>query len=247
MCFPTAQEVMYHVDDDASFEEISPCPLEAQLSEAFQAEGGNLFGKPFQMNNDHCDCESSNMDDSEADGIFPSEPLPLMHSVSMPGMLCSLLNNCCTKIDNDRNKPCLVVCPEPSEPSPTQSPPTKPVKLPSALPVNTTIITEPGEWDIVCGRNSGGLNYTGNRRFRVQVMMNLSRYLGSKSRDQKSQVIQALFDTLQDDIGARFVKKVGKGKYGLLGDKEGRKKVAHTMRDFVQEHKKAVLPAGRPS
>jgi hypothetical protein len=101
-----------------------------------------------------------------------------------------------------------------------------------------SMIQEPGPWDIVCGRNSGGFHYVGNRRFRVTVLMNMNRYLEAPTRDHKTKVIQSIVRTLQDDVGARFLRKVNKNQYRVLNDKEVRNKVAHTMRDLVQEHKK---------
>jgi hypothetical protein len=99
-------------------------------------------------------------------------------------------------------------------------------------------VDEPGQWDIVCGRNSGGFQYVGNRRFRVTVLMNMSRYLGAPTRDLKTQVIQSIVRTLQDEVGARFLRKINKKEYRVLNDREVRNKVAHTMRDMVQEYRR---------
>ena len=98
-------------------------------------------------------------------------------------------------------------------------------------PSNRSSLPNLANGDIICGRNSGGLHFTGNRRFRVQVMMKLPQYANATSRDQKTHVIEALLSTLHTDIGARFLKKIGKNQFVLLNEKDARKKVAHTIRD----------------
>mmetsp|Transcript_21077 Transcript_21077/g.33926 ORF Transcript_21077/g.33926 Transcript_21077/m.33926 type:complete len:253 (-) Transcript_21077:191-949(-) len=100
-------------------------------------------------------------------------------------------------------------------------------------------IEEPGEWDVVCGRNSGAFNRVGNRRFRVTVMMNMQRYLNAPTREGKTKIIKSIVHTLQQDVGARFLKKTNDGSYIVMDEKATREKVAHTMRDMVQEQKKA--------
>jgi hypothetical protein len=99
-------------------------------------------------------------------------------------------------------------------------------------------VSEPGKWDIICGRNSGGFHYVGNRRFRVTVQLHMPQYLEAPTREDKTRVIKSIVRTLQDEVGARFLRKINKSEYKVMEDKEVRNKVAHTMRDMVQDYKK---------
>lgn len=101
-------------------------------------------------------------------------------------------------------------------------------------------IDSPGEWDIICGRNSGGHRSIGNRRFRVTVSMNMTRYVEAPTREAKTQIIESIVRTLQDDVGARFLKKINRRQYIQMNEKEVRNKVAHSMRDMVQEHRRKI-------
>ena len=96
-------------------------------------------------------------------------------------------------------------------------------------------IEDIGPYDIICGRNNGSHNWVGNRRFRITIMMNLKRYTDSPSREEKTQVIKSVIETLlnTEEAGARFIKKVGEGMYVRLKDKQIREKVGHAFRDMM--------------
>lgn len=96
-------------------------------------------------------------------------------------------------------------------------------------------IDEIGPYDIICGRNNGAQNWVGNRRFRITIMMNLQKYSEAPSREEKTQVIKSVIELLlnTDEVGARFIKKVGEGMYVRLKDKQIREKVGHAFRDMI--------------
>jgi len=108
------------------------------------------------------------------------------------------------------------------------------------------VVSEPGPYDIVCGRNSGAYNYIGNRRFRVTIEMNLQRYIDSPTREDKTNVIKSIVWMLHEQVGARFLKKEtskkssssggrrrGTPRYTIMTDKQAREKVGHALRDLV--------------
>lgn len=111
---------------------------------------------------------------------------------------------------------------------------------------NSNVVSEPGPYDIVCGRNSGAYNYIGNRRFRVTIEMNLQRYIDSPTREDKTNVIKSIVWMLHEQVGARFLKKEttkkssgsgsrrrGTPRYTIMTDKQAREKVGHALRDLV--------------
>ena len=97
-------------------------------------------------------------------------------------------------------------------------------------------------YDIVCGRNSGAHNCVGNRRFCVTIMMHLKRYMDAPSREDKTHVIKSVIELLLDteEVGARFIKRVGDGMYITLQDKQIREKVGHAFRDMISLSEKEV-------
>merc|ERR1712025_199766 len=110
----------------------------------------------------------------------------------------------------------------------------------------SNVVSEPGPYDIVCGRNSGAYNYIGNRRFRVTIEMNLQRYIDSPTREDKTNVIKSIVWMLHEQVGARFLKKEtskkssgsgsrrrGTPRYTVMTDKQAREKVGHALRDLV--------------
>lgn len=113
---------------------------------------------------------------------------------------------------------------------------------------NSNIISEPGPYDIVCGRNNGAYNYIGNRRFRVTIEMNLQRYIESPSREDRTNVIKSIVWMLREQVGARFLKKEtfkksGSGRrrqpqYTIMTEKQAREKVGHCLRDLIAAARK---------
>lgn len=114
--------------------------------------------------------------------------------------------------------------------------------------INSNVISEPGPYDIVCGRNNGAYNYIGNRRFRVTIEMNLQRYIESPSREDRTNVIKSIVWMLREQVGARFLKKEtfkksGSGRrrqpqYTIMTEKQAREKVGHCLRDLIAAARK---------
>jgi len=96
-------------------------------------------------------------------------------------------------------------------------------------------IDESRPYDIICGRNNGAQNCVGNRRFRITIMMNLKRYMDAPNREDKSCVIKSVIDLLlnEEEVGARFIKKVGDGMYVRLKERQIREKVGHAFREMI--------------
>lgn len=68
-------------------------------------------------------------------------------------------------------------------------------------------------------------------------MMNLHRYIESPTREGKTKIINSIADTLQYDVGARFLKKFGKERYMELDSRQIREKVGHALRDMVSQQR----------
>jgi hypothetical protein len=93
---------------------------------------------------------------------------------------------------------------------------------------NDTVI---GPYDILCGRHKTAFNNIGNRRFRVTLSLNMARYIEANKRSQKSEVIMSVTRFLREAVGARFLKKKGKG-FVELDEREARSKVGHALQDM---------------
>lgn len=108
-------------------------------------------------------------------------------------------------------------------------------------------IDPPQPYDIICGRNNGAHNCVGNCRFRVTIMMNLNRYMAATSRDEKTIVIKSTIAQLYQ-ADARFIKKVGNGKYIHLKKKQIREKVGHAFREMISmSEKERPVSEGNPN
>jgi hypothetical protein len=87
-------------------------------------------------------------------------------------------------------------------------------------------------YDVICGRSSTAFQNVGNKRFRVTMALNLQRYMAAKSRKDKTIVISSLLRTMQEDVGARFL-KLTKNGYVELDNKASKEKVGHALRDLA--------------
>jgi len=111
---------------------------------------------------------------------------------------------------------------------------------------NNTLST----FDVLCGRDKQCYHHVGNRRFRVMINLNLSRYSACKSRYEKGTLISSLTEELTDvtsSCAVRFMKRVkgGGGHDGNSADTlieldpdQSREKVAHSLRDAVTQQKR---------
>jgi hypothetical protein len=97
-----------------------------------------------------------------------------------------------------------------------------------------------GPYDVLCGRHQTAFNNIGNRRFRATLSLYLARYIEANKRTQKSEVITSVTRFLCEVVGARFLKKKGKG-FIELDEKQARSKVGHALRDmYVAEQQQSL-------
>jgi hypothetical protein len=100
------------------------------------------------------------------------------------------------------------------------------------------VMDRPKPYDVICGRNCAAHHSVGNRRFRLTIMMNLDRYVNAQRREEKTRIIKNVADMLMDDdVGARFLKKLGNNRYRPLNAKQIREKVGHCLRDLSAQNR----------
>ena len=91
-----------------------------------------------------------------------------------------------------------------------------------------------GPYDVICGRGKLSFNNIGNRRFRMIIGMNVSKYNGINSRHWKGLFIRSLVDTFVNEIGAKFYKMDRNNtKLIELTKTQRREKIGHALRDVV--------------
>jgi len=104
-----------------------------------------------------------------------------------------------------------------------------------------------GLYDVLCGRDKDAYHHVGNRRFRVMINLNLSRYVACQSRYEKGTLISSLTEELMDvtsSCAVRFMKRVqddddtGNSSLTELDVEQSREKVAHSLRDAVTQQNK---------
>lgn len=104
-----------------------------------------------------------------------------------------------------------------------------------------------GLYDVLCGRDKDAYHHVGNRRFRVMINLNLSRYLACQSRYEKGTLISSLTEELTDatsSCAVRFMKRIkdeddiGNTTLMELDLEQSRAKVAHSLRDAVTQQNK---------
>ena len=101
-------------------------------------------------------------------------------------------------------------------------------------------------YDVLCGRGKSALNHIGNRRFRVVVAANLTRYLSLQSRSEKTHLAMRIVTDVRQN-GGRFLKQDGLTNIWYeIGNKMAREKVAHALRDAKADRtlRKASNKAG---
>ena len=90
-----------------------------------------------------------------------------------------------------------------------------------------------GPYDVLCGRHKHAFRNVGNRRFRVTVSMNLSRYTAAPTKGDKSKVILSVIEMIRA-VGGRFLKWSSKRRMWVeLDEKQTREKVGHALRDMA--------------
>jgi|Transcript_3628 hypothetical protein len=106
-----------------------------------------------------------------------------------------------------------------------------PVEKMTPLPVEF----QPSNYDVICGRGKSCFNHIGNRRFRVTIDMNLSRYASASSKLEKSLIVMSIVDTVRDNSPrGGFVKHVVRtSRWYEVGDHLAREKVGQALREAL--------------
>lgn len=101
-----------------------------------------------------------------------------------------------------------------------------------------------GPYDVICGRCVNAYNNVGNRRFRVTIRMNFTKYQANPSRQGRSLLFVSLVHFLKNEVGVRFFKPIRdkqrnqQGKWYIeMTEKEARDKVGHAFRDMARTTK----------
>ena len=104
--------------------------------------------------------------------------------------------------------------------------------LSRSKPKDLSSIRAPLDSDILLGRSKASWNHVGNRKFRVFVGLHLKRYMEAATRLEKTMVVNAVVDSVQQ-AGGRFLKLNKDGMWYVVSQKEAREKVGHALRDAV--------------
>jgi hypothetical protein len=94
----------------------------------------------------------------------------------------------------------------------------------------------PSSKDILCGRGKGSYDHIGNCRFRVIIAMNLKSYVESKTKLNKSMIVNTIVENVRESSPATggFVKNdFITGKWMTLDNSVARSKVGHALRDAI--------------
>lgn len=100
---------------------------------------------------------------------------------------------------------------------------------------------QPGRWDVICGRGRHSYTHVGNRRFRIVVANNFRRYVEATSLREKMDLIEEIHNIISYSDGMNmnvrgglFVKRHRDGTWYQLNNREAKKKISHTFRDYMR-------------
>lgn len=101
---------------------------------------------------------------------------------------------------------------------------------------------QPGPHDVVCGRGQKIHKHLGNRRFRLRIDEYIDRYISTKARADKAELLMKVVNEIRDH-GGHFILQKSKTKGGRkfwydIGDKMAREKVGHSFRDANAERRR---------
>lgn len=105
------------------------------------------------------------------------------------------------------------------------------------------VISNLDETCIACGRGQELYNKQGNKKFRDIVSSYRERYI-AESKPNRSDIITKVYEKLMYD-GMKFVEKNDNGDWVVLGNSEGRNKVAHRFRDEISPRKEKIKPVSK--
>jgi hypothetical protein len=96
----------------------------------------------------------------------------------------------------------------------------------------------PSRLDILCGRHREALNHIGNKHFRSVVTKHREEYQGAQSREEKTQIADAIINSIYERQG-RFLKRDDETKlwHNVTRD-YAHEKVAHALRSKKDPNEK---------
>jgi hypothetical protein len=111
-----------------------------------------------------------------------------------------------------------------------------------------------GVYDVICGRHKAAFNNIGNRRFRCTIALALPRFLQSKSRKDKSIVIESIRQLVHQNGGKFLIAQSTNATpmdeastndstniiWEELDPKQSHLKVGHALRDAERKQTKAL-------
>eukprot|EP00526_Cylindrotheca_closterium_P000296 CAMPEP_0113604928 /NCGR_PEP_ID=MMETSP0017_2-20120614/2053_1 /TAXON_ID=2856 /ORGANISM="Cylindrotheca closterium" /LENGTH=242 /DNA_ID=CAMNT_0000513379 /DNA_START=591 /DNA_END=1316 /DNA_ORIENTATION=- /assembly_acc=CAM_ASM_000147 len=100
---------------------------------------------------------------------------------------------------------------------------------------------KPGDWEFFAVEVKVPLS-AGNRRYRLYITNNTAAYRDTKSRWEKSMIVNSIIESVRNSRGGNyggFVKKDTRtGRWYQVGNKGAREKVSHALRDAVKVQRK---------
>ena len=96
---------------------------------------------------------------------------------------------------------------------------------------------------VMCGRGRGNWNYPGNHRQRELIRQYMGRYRDAATKVSKTKVVKLIISKLKYE-GYRFVMRdPSTGKLVEQSEQESQKKVAHSIRDYINAAAAAATAA----
>jgi hypothetical protein len=114
---------------------------------------------------------------------------------------------------------------------------------------------EPCEFDVICAKGAVAFQHAGNVRFRHLVLDRAEAYKNAKSKDVKTQIVNALVDLVRNEAhehhgrgGGGFVRQCEEdhSRYWVeIGDEAAREKAGQTIREHIIKANPALCHAKR--
>lgn len=103
-----------------------------------------------------------------------------------------------------------------------------------------SVIHEPEEGDVLCGRGENSFRHFGNYQFRQLIVQHANSYKMAATKKDKTQVVMLVADTIIAR-GGRFLVRSDDGKKWVDGGrKQGKVKAGHAFRDALRGRVKSL-------
>lgn len=108
-----------------------------------------------------------------------------------------------------------------------------------------SVISEPEEADVLCGRGENSFRHFGNYQFRQLIVQHANSYKMAVTKKDKTQVVMLVADTIIAR-GGRFLVRSDDGKTWVDGGrKQGKIKAGHAFRDALRGRVKSLAQSMR--